>query len=300
MGLPRVALLLVAALVLAGCSAGASGARGSDGRIRVVASTNVYGDIARQIGGSRVDVTSILSNPNVDPHGYESSVKNAAAVADAKLVIDNGLGYDDFMKGLAAIAKPHDQTVVTAATVLGVTGADANPHLWYDVLRMPEVADAIAAALVKIDPDHADEYRASAAEFKKSLKPLDAVIASIKARFGGTEIAYTERVAGYLLADAGLRLGIPVGFTRAVEQGDDPSPADTVAFDEALQRHTVRALIFNSQVTDKQTDQLKQQAAKSGVPLVPVTETMPATGADYQAWQLSQTKALLAALEEAR
>lgn len=298
MRIRRIVLVAVPVLALTGCGASSSGSGGSDGRVKVVASTNVYGDITRQIGGDRVDVTSILSDPNVDPHGYESSAKNAAAVADAKLVVDNGLGYDDFMKELTSIAKPQGQMVVTAAKVLGVSGADANPHLWYDVPRMPELADTISAALGKIDPAHAAEFRSNASRFKKSLTPVEQVIHTIKSRYDGTKIAYTERVAGYLLADAGLRLGIPAGFTQAVEEGDDPSPGDTVAFDQALQRHTVRALIFNSQVTDKQTDQLKTQASDSGVPLVPVTETMPPQSASYQAWQLAQAKALLAALEE--
>lgn len=293
-----LALIAGPVLALTGCDAATSGPGASDGRVKIVASTNVYGDIAKQIGGAQVDVTSILSDPNVDPHGYESSAKNAAAVADAKLIIDNGLGYDDFMQELTSIAKPQGQTVITAAKVLGITGSDANPHLWYDVPRMPEIANSIAAALSKIDAPHAAEYRANATRFARSLAPIDQVITIIKQRYDGTEIAYTERVAGYLLTDAGLRLGIPVSFTQAVEDGDDPSPGDTVAFDQALQRHTVRALIFNSQVTDKQTDQLKQQATVSGVPLVPVTETMPPTSASYQAWQLAQTKSLLAALEK--
>ncbi|MBB2891703.1 metal ABC transporter solute-binding protein, Zn/Mn family [Flexivirga oryzae] len=297
----RLRWLAVAAaptLLLAGCGSSSGGAAKSDGRVPVVASTNVYGDIVRQIGGSHVDVTSILSDPNVDPHGYESSVKNAAAVSDAKLVVENGVGYDDFMSKLTGMADAHGQTVITVATVLGVKGADANPHLWYDVPRMPKVAQAIAAALAKLDPTHAAAYTKNATAFTQALRPVEKVLHTIKGRYDGAKIAYTERVAGYLLTDAGLRLGIPASFPQAVEEGDDPSPADTVAFDQALQHHTVRALVYNSQVTDKQTDQLKKQAMDAGVPLVPVTETMPPRSASYQAWQLGQAKNLLAALEK--
>lgn len=298
MSLRWLAAAAVPTLLVAGCGSGSGGSGQSDGRLQVVASTNVYGNIVQQIGGSHVTVTSILSDPNVDPHGYESSVKNAAAVADAKLVVDNGLGYDDFMSKLTAVADPHNQTVITAATVLGVTGADANPHLWYDVPQMPKVAHAIATALAKIDPAHAAAYRKNATAFTKSLKPVEKVLNTIKSRYDGAAVAYTERVAGYLLTDAGLRLGIPASFPQAVEEGEDPSPADTVAFDKALQDHTVKALIYNSQVTDKQTDQLKKQALDAGVPLVPVTETMPPKSAGYQAWQLGQATKLLAALEK--
>lgn len=295
-----LAAAVVPAFVLTGCGSGSGGGGKSGGRVQVIASTNVYGDIARQIGGAHVNVTSILSDPNVDPHGYESNAKNAASVADAKLVIDNGLGYDDFMAELTQVAKPHGQTVITAAKVLGVSGKDANPHLWYDVPRMPKVANAIAASLGKIDPAHKSEYVQNAREFGIALEPVIHVLDNIRAKYDGTKIAYTERVAGYLLTYAGLQLGIPASFPQAVEDGDDPSPGDTVAFDKALQQHTVKALIFNSQVTDKQTDQLKQQATSAGVPLVPVTETMPPKSASYQAWQLAQAKALLAALEKGK
>lgn len=298
MSLRWLALAAAPVVVLTGCGLGSAGARTADGRVLVVASTNVYGDIVRQVGGSHVDVTSILSNPNLDPHAYESSVQNAASVAGAALVVENGLGYDDFMKELTAVGKPQGQTVITAAAVLGVSGAGANPHLWYDIPRMPEVADSIATALGRIDPRHAGQYRRNATIFTKSLRPIESVLRTIRSRYDGTRIAYTERVAGYLLTDAGLRLGIPASFPQAVEEGDDPSPADTVAFDKALQQRTVHALIYNSQVTDKQTAQLEQQATDAGVPLVPVTETLPAGSTSYQAWQLAQAKELLAALEK--
>lgn len=297
MRLRWVAATAVPVLVLAGC--GSSKTPGeSDGKVGVVASTNVYGNIVEQIGGSHVDVTSVLSDPNVDPHGYESNAKNAATVYDAKVVVENGLGYDSFMDELTSAAKSRGQKVVTASKVLGITGSDANPHLWYDIAKMPEVADAIAGALSKADSKHSAEYRRNATKFKKSLQPIEKVLADIKAKDDGAKIAYTERVAGYLLDEAGLKLGIPAGFTRAVEDGDDPSPGDTLAFDKALQKHTVRELIYNSQVTDKQTDQLKKQATDGGVPLVPVTETMPPKSANYQAWQLKQAEALRTALEK--
>ncbi|HWC22522.1 MAG TPA: zinc ABC transporter substrate-binding protein [Flexivirga sp.] len=297
MHLRWVAAAVAPVFVLAGC--GSSKASGeSDGRIGVVASTNVYGDIVKQIGGSHVDVTSVLTDPNVDPHGYESNAKNAASVYDARLIVQNGLGYDSFMAELTSASKSRGQTVITASEVLNIKGADANPHLWYDVAKMPRVADAIAGALSKADSKHSDEYRKNATKFKKSLQPIEKVLAAIKAKDDGAKVAYTERVAGYLLTEAGLQLGIPAGFTRAVEDGDDPSPRDTLAFDKALQKHTVRALVYNSQVTDKQTDQLKKQATSAGVPLVPVTETMPPKSASYQAWQLKQAEALRTALEK--
>lgn len=297
MRLRWVTAAIVPALTLSACGSAKTPGE-ADGRVGVVASINVYGDIAEQIGGSYVDVTSLLSDPNVDPHAYESNAKNAATVYDAKVVIENGLGYDNFMAGLISTANSRGQTVITASKVLGINGTAANPHLWYDVAKMPKVADAIASALSKADPKHSTEYWTNVTTFNRSLQPTEKVLASIRAEDDGARIAYTERVAGYLLAEAGLKLGIPAGFARAVEQGDDPSPADTLAFDKALQQHAVRALVYNSQVTDKQTDQLKKQATDAGVPLVPVTETMPLNSANYQSWQLKQAEALRTALEK--
>lgn len=281
-------------LALTACGSG-DGASGS-GKVKVVASTNFYGNIVQQVGGDRVDVTSIISDPDTDPHEYESSAKNAAAVSEADLLVDNGLGYDDFMSKLADNARSSVQTV-TAAKVLGISGADANPHLWYAVERMPKVADAIATALGKADPDHKGEYTANAAKFDKSLQPLISKIDQIKAAHSGTKVAYTERVPGYLIQEAGLKLGIPASFASAVEEGNDPSPSDTAAFNTALKTRAVKVLFYNGQVTDSETVALKKQAAGDGVPVVAVTETMPTKAKSYQAWQLAQINALSTALE---
>lgn len=281
-------------LALTACGSG-DGASGS-GKVKVVASTNFYGDIVQQVGSDRVDVTSIISDPDTDPHEYESSAKNAAAVSEADLLVDNGLGYDDFMSKLADNARSSVQTV-TAAKVLGISGADANPHLWYAVERMPKVADAIATALGKADPDHKGEYTANAAKFDKSLQPLISKIDKIKAAHSGTKVAYSERVPGYLIQEAGLKLGIPASFASAVEEGNDPSPSDTAAFNTALKTRAVKVLFYNGQVTDSETVALKKQAAGDGVPVVAVTETMPPKAKSYQAWQLAQINALSTALE---
>jgi zinc/manganese transport system substrate-binding protein len=269
-----------------------------DGAIQVVAGENFWGDVAAQVGGSHVKVTSVLSNPEDDPHEYESSSRNAIAVATSRLVIENGLGYDDFMGKLVDSSGAHP-SVVTVADVLGIDGPDANPHLWYDTAELPRVADAIAAQLATLDPADKAEFEENAAAFARSLEPLENVIAQIKSRYAGTKVAYTERVPGYLVQAAGLELGIPAGFTQAVEEGSDPSPRDTVAFDDAIKSRTVKVLLYNAQVTDTQTTQIKQLARDSGVPVVGVTETMPPGYAHLQDWQLAQARALLTALQKA-
>ena len=291
-----VAAAALGVSVLAGC--GSVPGAGS-GPIQVVAGENFWGDVAAQIGGSHVKVTSVISNPDDDPHEYESSSRNAIAVATSRLVIENGLGYDDFMGKLVDSSGAHPK-VIDVADVLGVGGDDPNPHLWYDTAKLPEVAAAIAADLGALDPKHKGVFEANAKTFDTSLQPLLDVIAQIKSQYAGTKIAYTERVPGYLVDAAGLELGVPASFTQAVEDGSDPSPRDTVAFDDAIKNRTVKVLLYNAQVTDTQTTQIKQLAATSGVPVVGVTETMPPSYQHIQDWQLAQARDLLTALQKAK
>ena len=294
---PRLALLTLVAAVLAApalAACGSAPASGS-GKVEVVAGENFWGDVVAQIGGAHVQVTSIISDPNTDPHEYESSDKNAVAIATAALVVENGLGYDGFLAKLVSASGNHPK-VLDAGKVLGVGGTDPNPHVWYDTAALPKVAAAIAQQLGAIDPAHRAAYEANAQAFDASLAPIEDVIAQIRTTYAGTPIAYTERVPGYLVDAAGLRLGVPVRFTQAVEEGTDPSPQDTVAFDDAIKTKAVKVLLYNAQVTDTQTNEIKALAAASGVPVVGVTETMPTSYHRFQDWQLAQAKALLAAL----
>lgn len=264
--------------------------------VNVVAGENFWGNIVSQIGGSRVKVTSIISNPNTDPHEYESDVKDSVALAHADFVLENGLGYDDFMTKLLAGSPKSGREVLSVQKVLNITGTDPNPHIWYGTARLHTVASAIAGELGRLDPGESTTFTANAAAFDTSLKPILTVIATIKSKYAGTKIAYTERVPGYLVDAAGLKLGVPASFTQAVEDGDDPSPADTTAFDSAITHKTVKALLYNGQVVDSQTTKIKQLATSSGVPIIGVTETLPPTDKDFQTWQLRQAKQLLTAL----
>lgn len=290
-----LAAALLTALAVPALAACGSAPSSSSGRVQVVAGENFWGDVVAQIGGAHVKVTSIIDDPNTDPHEYESSDKNAIAIATAKLVVRNGLGYDDFLSKLVSASGNHP-SVLDAGKILGVTGQDPNPHVWYDTAALPKVAAAIAGRLGSIDPAHRASYERNAKAFDASLQPLEHVIAQIRQKYDGTPIAYTERVPGYLVDAAGLRLGVPVGFTQSVEEGTDPSPKDTVAFDDAIKTRAVKVLLYNAQVTDTQTSEIKALAAASGVPVVGVTETMPPAYHHLQDWQLAQAKALLAAL----
>jgi zinc/manganese transport system substrate-binding protein len=264
--------------------------------VSVVAGENMWGDIASQIGGSHVHVTSIITDPNTDPHVYESDPQDAAEIDNAQLVIVNGAGYDDFVTKTLASDASTTRRVVTGQTVLGVTGSNPNPHFWYWTARLPLVATAISDQLSVIDPKDATAFAAGAQRFDRTLSPLLGVISTIKARYAGTPIAYTERVPGYLIQAAGLTLGTPASFSQAVEDGTDPSPQDTATFDAAITGHTVKVLLYNSPVVDTQTTRIKALATSAGVPIVGVSETLPPSYPTLQAWQLAQDRALLSAL----
>lgn len=266
-------------------------------KLLVVAGENVWGNIASQIGGDKVQVTSIISDPGVDPHAYQSNAHDALVLSQAKLVIANGLGYDDFLTKLMEASPNAKRNVLTVSSVLGVAGKDANPHLWYDITRVPDVAQAIETAMAAQDPADAALFAANLQKFDTSLQPLLNKIVQIKTQFVATPVAYTERVPGYLLGDMGLTVKTPAGFASAVENGNDPSLADQSAMNALITSNGIKALLYNSQATSPTTAHLKTLAQQYNIPVVGVTETIPAQFATYQAWQSSQLDALQHALQ---
>jgi zinc/manganese transport system substrate-binding protein len=279
------------ALLLPAC---ASSTR-AGGKLDVVAAENTYGNIAAQIGGNHVSVTSLLTSPSADPHLFEPSTSSDLAVAEAKVALQNGLGYDAFMTRLENASPSKTRVVVTMADVLGAHGNDANPHLWYDVPRLERIATAISSALVKADPHHMIAYRRGLRRFELSLRPLRREVATIRARFHGAPVAYTEPVPGYLISAAGLRNLAPASFTRPIEEGSEPSPAAVAAMNELVAQHRIRVLFYNAQAVSPITAQLRGAAQKAGIPVVPVSETLP-PGLSFQQWQFSQARALADAL----
>jgi zinc/manganese transport system substrate-binding protein len=288
----------VGAAAVLGLAEGA-GATGTSGAVQVVAAENFWGNITSQIGGHDVRVTSLITNPNGDPHLFETNAVDAATLAQAKVVIENGAGYDTWMGSLLGADSGHP-TIVNAASVLHVTGSDPNPHLWYDIPRVPTVAAAVAAALAKAAPQDASTFHANLARFDASLAPIDATLATIKAHFHNVSVAYTERVPGYALAVADLDVKTPPGFARAIEDGVDPGPADTLAMQQLITHHDINVLLYNVQTVTPVTTQIRALARGHGIPVVGVSETMPAGVATYQQWQQSQLTDLLHALESSR
>ncbi|HEX6513424.1 MAG TPA: zinc ABC transporter substrate-binding protein [Chloroflexota bacterium] len=289
-------------LALAACGGGAApssvgGATApAQAAILVVAAENFYGDVVTQVGGRHVKVTSILSDPTVDPHLYESSVENAKAIAAAKLVIVNGVGYDAFMDKLLAASPQQSRTVIDVGKLVGAA-QDANPHLWYDPKTMPKVAQAIADSLSKLDPSNKSDFDAAVQKFNASLQPLQQQVAAIKSKDAGAKVLPTEPVFDYMADALGLDVVDKEGkFQKAVEEGNDP-PADAVAqFRQQLTSRAIKALIYNAQTVTPITTQMQNTAKQNQVPVVGVTETEP-PGKTFQQWQMDQLQELQKALQ---
>ncbi|MFF5981816.1 metal ABC transporter solute-binding protein, Zn/Mn family [Streptomyces olindensis] len=297
----RLALLTGASLaLLAGCgsSSGSGAAKSAPARVAVVASTNVYGDIVRHIGGDRVDVTSIISDPDQDPHSYEADTQNQLALSKAKVVVENGGGYDDFVDRMLKSGHNDSAEVINAVKVSGRTapkGGELNEHVWYDFPTVAKVADRIAAALGKADPDGAAAFQKNAAAFKAKLTPLEAKEARIKKEHGGEGVAITEPVPLYMTEASGLVDKTPAAFSEAVEEGDDVSPRVLRESLALFSGRKVAALVYNEQTSGPQTEKAESAAKAAGIPVVPVTETLP-KGKDYLGWMTGNVDALASAL----
>lgn len=286
--LPVLAVALVAAFSLSGPVL-AQAAK----TINVVAAENFYGDVVSQLGGKHVEVTSILSNPEQDPHLFEASPKTARALQRADLVVYNGAAYDPWMDKLLAASKSAKRTTIVAAALIGKKSGD-NPHLWYDPHTMPVVARAVVKALDDADPANKADYDANLTKFLESLKPIDEKVAELKSRYQGTPVTATEPVFGYMSDAIGLAMRNS-RFQLAIMNDTEPSASDVAAFERDLKTKQVHALIYNSQAIEAITKRMLKLAHQSHVPTVSVTETQPAR-TTFQQWMLSQLDELSAAL----
>lgn len=290
--------LFVALLVVSTIAACAPTANNSGPAINVLGTENFYADLLTQIGGDRVKAMSILNDPTADPHEYEASPTAAAAVADAKLVIVNGIGYDDFMDKLLGAATKPDRVVINVQDTLGLKD-DVNAHVWYDPGTMPKVAEAATAALSKIDPSNASYFLARRDAYLAALKKVDDKIAAMKQKYAGAPVAFTEDVAGYLTDALGLQVLTPEKFMQAIEQGVDPAPADVAAERDLISGHKVKVLLYNSQVTSPITKDIHDLAVKNNVAIVGVAETIPTEFKTFAEWMLAQLDELEKALAKA-
>jgi zinc/manganese transport system substrate-binding protein len=267
--------------------------RAAEGQIAVVAAENFYGDIARQIGGDRVSVVSIMNNPDQDPHLFETTPGIVRQIAAAQIVILNGANYDSWMDKLLAAGPRRDRIVVNAARLTGYKAGD-NPHLWYDPATMPAVAAAIADALTNADSAHAVNYDARLKVTLAALAQITQRVAQLKVKHGGTPVTATEPVFGPMARALGLTMRNE-RFQLAMMNDTEPSARDIAAFENDLKDRKVKLLIYNSQVSEKLTERLRDLAKRAKVPVIGVTETMPAN-VKFQDWLLGELDTLDKAL----
>jgi zinc/manganese transport system substrate-binding protein len=263
------------------------------GSIKIVAAENFYGDIAKQIGGPNVTVTSILNNPDQDPHLFEVSPSVGRDVSAARIVIYNGIDYDPWMEKLLGAARSADRKTIVVADLVGKKIGD-NPHIWYDPATVSALAKRLADTLSAEDPADKAGYEQRLRRFEESLKPIQAKIGELRQRFAGTPVAATEPVLGYIFDALGMQVRNQA-FQLAVMNNTEPSATDIASFENDLKTHRVKLLIYNSQATDPIADRMQKIAKGAGIPVVGAAETKPA-GEDYQSWMMSELGAVERAL----
>lgn len=306
-------------LLLTACGSPAADTAGAKagGRIAVVASTNVYGDIVAAVGGDKVNVSAIISRPSQDPHSYEANAQDRLTVSKAKLVLENGGGYDDFIHTLADDSNVPHENIISAVDVSGLapetggTGSahaedghsqvhgDFNEHVWYSFDAMSHLADAVAARLGTLDSASSAQFTANAAGFKTGLAQLESKISAMKTAHGGAGVAVTEPVPLYLLEAAGLENRTPAEYTAAVEEGADVPPAVLKAATSTAASKDTRFLAYNEQTEGPQTQAVKNAAIAAGKPVVNFTETLP-DGKTYLEWMADNVDNVSNALKSQR
>ena len=313
-----VALGTASVLVLAGCSGTATPQTSDDGRVSVVASTNVWGDIASAVGGDLIEVTSIISSVAQDPHEYEASARDQLTVSRAALVIENGGGYDAFMDDLID-GSGTDAPVITAAELSDAWPDDDhadehsddehgdddhdghdhvegfNEHVWYDPHTVAHVAEEIAHELSELDAANAATYEANYEAFAAGIQGLESSLDELSAKFSGEQIFVTEPVPLYLTEAAGLVNATPSAFSEAVEEGQDVPAATLLEATRILSGGGIRTLIANAQTGGPETDAVIATAKDAGIPVLEFTELVP-DGDSYLTWMQANIMALAGTL----
>jgi zinc/manganese transport system substrate-binding protein len=298
---------MAVAVVLSGCGSSRGGvpAAGSSSPpqlVSVVASTDVWGDVVKQVAGSlaggKVQITSIISDPAADPHSYEASTQTLLALSKANVVVENGGGYDDFVDTMLRSANNPSATVLNAVEVSGKTAppdGDLNEHVWYDFPTVRRVAGEVVDALSAVDPADAAVFRSNASAFDRELASMERTEAAIKEAYAGDGVAITEPVPLYMLTACGLDNETPPEFSRAIEEGTDVSPAVLKETEDLFNARVVKLLAYNEQTAGPETEAVLRAARANNIGVVPVTETLP-SGQDYPSWMRSNLAAIRSAL----
>jgi len=286
---------LVALVLLSGC--GLSAQTGSaSGKVPVVAVDNFCGSIAAQVGGEHAAVTSIIANPDTDPHDYDPTPQDARTIAQAKYVIVNGVGYDAWAAKLLDANPAPARIVLTVGDLVGKKVGD-NPHLWYSPSYVDQAVEQVASDLGKLDAADAAYFQRQAADYKViGLKSYHDTIGAIRQKYGGTKVGATESIFAYLAEGTGLNLITPPGYLNAISEGADPSAAEKATVEIQIATRAIKVFAYNSQNSTPEIQGLVAKARAKAIPVVRLTETMPPAHATFQDWQTAQLKDLLQAL----
>jgi zinc/manganese transport system substrate-binding protein len=289
------AFALVAAVI--GLSSVEAATTGSG--VRVVAAENFWGSIAAQLGGNRVQVTSVITSPATDPHDYEPTAADARTMAGAELAIVNGIGYDPWAGKLISANPVHGRVVLTVGDLVGIKPG-GNPHRWYSPTDVQKVIGQIVRDYTKLDPKDAGYFKQQQARFEThALAQYKHLLASIKRTYGGTPVGASESIFAPLAQALGLKLLTPASFLKAISEGTEPTAADTTTIDRQIARKQIKVWVFNSQNSTPDVQRITDAARKRGIPVTTITETLTPASASFQAWQSRQLEALAAALAKA-
>lgn len=292
----RVAAPVLASLAVLASACGQAATGAASGKVEVVAAENFWGSIATQVGGAKVHVVSIITNPGTDPHDYEATPADARRIAVANYVIVNGAGYDPWAPKLLAANPVDGRAVLDVGELVGVKEG-GNPHFWYSPDLVDRVIGRMTADLKKLDSPDAGFFDAQSSNYRSSgLKDYRDAIARIRSRHSGVPVGATESIFAYVAQATGLNLVTPDGYMKAISEGADPSAGDKAAVDEQVAGKRIKVLVFNRQNTTPPVAALAAKAKALGIPIVEITETLTPAEASFQDWQTAQLEALLEAL----
>ncbi len=301
---PRLASLSLAALalltlLLVGCGGTSSKAGSPAGKLNVVAAEDFWGSIAEQLGGEKVEVTNIITNPAADPHDYEPTSEDAKTLAGSEMSIVNGIGYDEWASKLLAASPESSRTELTVGDVLGLNEGD-NPHQWYSPISVHRAIDAIVADYKQAQPGDDAYFDEQQEAFEtEGLAEYNELISQIKSTYSGTPVGASESIFEPLAPSLGLRLITPKGFMDGIAEGTEPTPSEKASADEQIKNNQIKLWVYNSQNATPDVKRLNEEAATAGIPIATVAETMTPAGASFQEWMVRELKGIKAALAKA-
>src|SRR5437763_5586774 len=283
----------VLCLLLVACAcAGGTASGQTRGQLQVAAAENFWGSVASQLGGRRMIVKSVISNPATDPHDYEPTAADARTLAGAQFVIVNGIGYDPWAGELLAANPVHGRVVLTVGDLLGIEPG-GNPHQWYSPGNVRKVIAELVRDYTKLDPKDAGYFRQQQARFEtRGLAKYNGLIATIRRRYHDVPVGASESVFEPLAEALRLRLATPPSFLKAISEGTEPTAADKATIDRQIAHRQIKVWVFNSQNSTPDVKRITDAARNKGIAIATITETLTPPSASFQDWQSHQLQAL--------